>query len=448
MSRLTGSEILGLVEAYNDVYASQELTEEQIWEEVETWVNSLIEEGYDLSDYTWEEMYEVYLSEAGMDMFSTPASKKAQTDAAVQFFTKGLKKPPAAQQPATQRPAPAKPGTTPPAAKPGTTPAAAKPAPTGQIVAAAGGKGGSVTVGRQYAAELGGVKGNVTYDAAGKKTFTAASGSASPKPPTAGAPSATSPTTPAKPTPMDQFAKANPGLAAKVNPDGTQKGTGQSKMARDAAELRDMQKASQMRQQGANVMGSNITSVRQDLEKANKPENLNKPAPAGTALAAQQQKQAAAKPTTTTSTAPTGGASLYGGATGVKPVGTPLTGGIKPVPNAPSPDAKFSVATPAPAAAAPKPAPTASTPPKKPVVAAHYDLFDVVLGHLLDEGYADTKDAALAIMANMSEQWKQSIVEAGENIGKEPKTVGKPERPGVKGETYEEKRKRMKLPPA
>jgi len=29
-------------------------------EEVETWVNSLIEEGYDLSDYTWEEMYEAY----------------------------------------------------------------------------------------------------------------------------------------------------------------------------------------------------------------------------------------------------------------------------------------------------------------------------------------------------------------------------------------------------
>ena len=29
-------------------------------EEVETWVNSLIEEGYDLSDYTWEEMYDAY----------------------------------------------------------------------------------------------------------------------------------------------------------------------------------------------------------------------------------------------------------------------------------------------------------------------------------------------------------------------------------------------------
>ena len=63
MSRLTGADAYGLMEAYNNVYAPQELTEEQVWEEVETWVNSLIEEGYDLSDYTWEEMYESYINE-------------------------------------------------------------------------------------------------------------------------------------------------------------------------------------------------------------------------------------------------------------------------------------------------------------------------------------------------------------------------------------------------
>jgi hypothetical protein len=34
-------------------------------EEVEAWVNQLVEEGYDLSDYTWEEMYEAYLNESG-----------------------------------------------------------------------------------------------------------------------------------------------------------------------------------------------------------------------------------------------------------------------------------------------------------------------------------------------------------------------------------------------
>jgi len=77
-----------------------------------------------------------------------------------------------------------------------------------------------------------------------------------------------------------------------------------------------------------------------------------------------------------------------------------------------------------------------------------YDLFDIILEHLVSEGYADTNEAALVIMANMSEEWRQSILEAGENVGPEPKTVGKPERPGVKGETYAERQKRMKLPPA
>ena len=32
-------------------------------EEFENWVNSLIEEGYDLSEYTWDDMYEMYVTE-------------------------------------------------------------------------------------------------------------------------------------------------------------------------------------------------------------------------------------------------------------------------------------------------------------------------------------------------------------------------------------------------
>jgi len=39
------------------------------------------------------------------------------------------------------------------------------------------------------------------------------------------------------------------------------------------------------------------------------------------------------------------------------------------------------------------------------------DVFDIIKGHLIDEGFADTEEAALAIMTNMSEDWKQSIVE-------------------------------------
>jgi hypothetical protein len=39
------------------------------------------------------------------------------------------------------------------------------------------------------------------------------------------------------------------------------------------------------------------------------------------------------------------------------------------------------------------------------------DVFTQVLEYLVAEGYADTNENALAIMANMSEEWKQSIVE-------------------------------------
>lgn len=38
------------------------------------------------------------------------------------------------------------------------------------------------------------------------------------------------------------------------------------------------------------------------------------------------------------------------------------------------------------------------------------DVFDVIKGHLIDEGYADSEEAALAIMTNMSENWKESIL--------------------------------------
>jgi hypothetical protein len=40
------------------------------------------------------------------------------------------------------------------------------------------------------------------------------------------------------------------------------------------------------------------------------------------------------------------------------------------------------------------------------------DLYDIILSHLLDEGYAETPEAAEAIMVNMSEEWRESICEA------------------------------------
>jgi hypothetical protein len=41
------------------------------------------------------------------------------------------------------------------------------------------------------------------------------------------------------------------------------------------------------------------------------------------------------------------------------------------------------------------------------------DLFDYILEYLVSEGYADTNESALVIMGNMSEEWRQSIVEGG-----------------------------------
>ena len=38
------------------------------------------------------------------------------------------------------------------------------------------------------------------------------------------------------------------------------------------------------------------------------------------------------------------------------------------------------------------------------------DLYDVIMNHLLDEGYADTQEAAEVIMVNMSEEWRIEII--------------------------------------
>ena len=71
---------------------------------------------------------------------------------------------------------------------------------------------------------------------------------------------------------------------------------------------------------------------------------------------------------------------------------------------------------PAATAPAPKPAPVkknqvdTSGKPRGEDLFAGVDLFDIVKGHLMSEGYADNEEAALAIMANMSEEWRQSIL--------------------------------------
>jgi hypothetical protein len=48
-------------------------------------------------------------------------------------------------------------------------------------------------------------------------------------------------------------------------------------------------------------------------------------------------------------------------------------------------------------------------------VSEEYDNFDLVLEYLLDEGLCDTQENAEAMMAHMSEEWVESIIEAKED---------------------------------
>jgi hypothetical protein len=44
------------------------------------------------------------------------------------------------------------------------------------------------------------------------------------------------------------------------------------------------------------------------------------------------------------------------------------------------------------------------------------DIYDLILSHLLDEGFADTEEAATVIMANMSEEWREEILDEAVEI--------------------------------
>ena len=296
MSRLTGSDVKSMMEAYSAVYAPQELTEDQVWEEVETWVNDLIEEGYDLSDYTWEEMYETYIEEQPGTVNLKPSGKTA---------------------------------------------------------------GGVVSLNKPYPSQLNGKKGTATYytDKSGKIKRKFAEFGSEANPPSAAQArkdEADPRRWPAAPKPAAPKPAA-PKPAAPKPTDGAERRTSTS------TELKNAQQAR--------------TSAILDLKT--KPEAEK---------AAVQAGINAGKPTPT------------------------------PQPNARDIAAKASVRT----ATAP---PSSSTPtpaaPKAPSLQQSIrnrrlnmdlDMFDVIRGHLLDEGYADTEEAAEAIMANMSEEWRHSIL--------------------------------------
>jgi hypothetical protein len=96
----------------------------------------------------------------------------------------------------------------------------------------------------------------------------------------------------------------------------------------------------------------------------------------------------------------------------------------------------------------------ALTPNERKQLNMEFDFYDLVLSHLLDEGYADTNENALVIMANMSEEWRESILtevsqdefRAGmmKAAAKMPSDVRTPSREELFGS--KEERSKIKLP--
>jgi len=96
----------------------------------------------------------------------------------------------------------------------------------------------------------------------------------------------------------------------------------------------------------------------------------------------------------------------------------------------------------------------ALTPNERKQLNMEFDFYDLVLSHLLDEGYADTNENALVIMANMSEEWREDILtevsqdefRAGmmKAAAKMPSDVRTPSREELFGS--KEERSKIKLP--
>jgi len=332
MSRITGSDAYELMEAYASVYTTEEieLTEEQIQEDFENWVNSFVEEGYDLSEYTWEDMYEEYLNEyAGSTSSSVTAADLIRQRQAQSART------------------------------------ASKPAPQNL---------------RGLSIGQGGFRVNNRPVNPGMSPIFQRPGVA-PSRPSAAAPAAFRP-------------------------------------------------------------------------------SVSRPSSSTSAVS-----RPAARPTVATKPAPSTNTS-YAGVTGVRPVGTPLpTNAVRPVAGAPTQNAPISApARPvnqlmtgmpsAPSMAAPSSGPKLSARAqalkaggpqggaRARVLNQDFDPFDVVMGYLIDEGYADSEESALTIMANMSEEWKEEILDE-RNRGEQGMTMQQVRNRrdirdgGIPGATYE-----------
>ena len=330
MSRLTGADAYGLMEAYQAVYAPQELTEEQVWEGVENWVHSLLEEGYDLSDYTWEEMYEGYITEIlGMPGAQNAGTKVRELGGAI--VNKGVSD-------------------------------VSNLARRTADVAGAYGQGfaGQKTTSSNPLAK--GYNAASRFMSAPARAVTSFGSGV-----------------------LGVGGQSNSKIVANPQKPKISADRPQSRFAdaRDAA----FEKAKQIK--GSPVLGPKIVGSGTSPTPARPAASATSSSPATTAPAS---KPAAAK--TTTPEKPMGG----------------------------DPMDQWARANPT-LAAKVKPGQSGYNTIRTRLDAdndrqENYDAYDLVLYHLINEGYADTQEAALAIMGNMSEEWSQSIISEGPNYDK------------------------------
>ena len=221
-----------------------------------------------------------------------------------------------------------------------------------------------------------------------------------PTSPTATKPAPTTTPTTAGKSGMDIWkAKYANTLAKNVNPDGTQKGTGQSTMAKQAVELRSMQAASQARQ--------GVTPLSAATAAASKPSAFTPKTPAATSSVGQFKPVNSVQATSAAgSTKAPDPATLFSKTTAA--TSKPIT---------PNPSASTPVA---PKAAPAAPAGGYSTKegdgktraPGLELWSYQYeDAYDLVLEYLLNNGHVDTVDEALYVMMEMDVETIGTIVE-------------------------------------
>jgi hypothetical protein len=377
------------MEAYAAVYAPQELTEEQVWEEVEAWVNSLVEEGYDLSDYTWEDMYETYLEEQGRGRVTgsnpnvwKPATTTSGPAGGGMGGRRGGGSSPGSIKPAAAKPAPAtRPAATAPrpaapTSAPATRPAAAAPSTKPPVAKSAPAKPATGMLGKTSferrtptSAELKAAQAARASGAGPEKALQAAKA--------AGA---------AKVAPSAPEVKQTATLAAtpKPTPVAPNRATG-SKKPGSAFEQFDAYDVvlEYLLDNGHADTVDEAHYVMMEMDGETIADIFEGRRTSLSALSRESQQRKADKERGRPETK----AEIHGRL---------MLGKFRP---SASPEER--------AEGGRERLKDRGKVPKK----GGKDMFEQVLEHLLDEGYAETEEAAIEIIANMSEEWKQSIVE-------------------------------------